>query len=144
MATNKYNTTVTNTDGSTQAGYIQDGRSYYSDGTPIKGGSSVTDSSGRTWTKPLEDANKAVDSVIDAVQTGVTRGGGAGRDGIWGGSGQVYTDTGQSSGGSSLNLGSILGGLGSLDFDSGWLSWLVPLIIVILFLRMALGAVRRD
>lgn len=150
MATaDKYLTIVTNPDGSKQAGYIKDGRSYYTDGTPIKGGASVTDSAGRTWTKAVDDANKAVDSIIDAVQTGASRGGGAGRSDVWGGSGKIYTDTGSgssgSSGGECLNLGSIFGGLsGSFDLDSGWLSWLVPLIIVILFLKMALGAVRGE
>lgn len=146
MATaDKYLTIVTNPDGSKQAGYIKDGRSYYTDGTPIKGGASVTDSAGRTWTKAVDDANKAVDSIIDAVQTGASRGGGAGRSDVWGGTGPIISDSGASSGGGSLNLGSIFGGLsGSLDLDSGWLSWLVPLIIVILFLKMALGAVRGE
>lgn len=152
MATaDKWLTIVTNPDGSKQAGYIKDGRSYYTDGTPIKGGASVTDSAGRTWTKAVDDANKAVDSIIDAVQTGASRGGGAGRKDIpdsWPGSGPVISDTGQSNQGGagsnySVNLGDIFGGLG-LDLDNGWISWLVPLIIVILFLKMAFGAVRGE
>ena len=145
MATaDKYLTVVTEADGTKKAGYIKDGRSYYTDGTPISGGSSVVDASGKTWTKPLDDASKAVDSIIGAVQTGVSRGGGAGRSDVWGGTGPIISDSG-ASGGGSLNLGSIFGGLsGSLDLDSGWLSWLVPVIIVILFLKMALGAVRGE
>lgn len=147
MATaDKYLTIVTNPDGSKQAGYIKDGRSYYTDGTPIKGGASVTDSAGRTWTKAVDDANKAVDSIIDAVQTGASRGGGAGRSDVWGGSGKIYTDTGSGSSGSSggLSLGNIFGGLGSLDFDSGWLSWLIPIMIVFLFLKIVNSALGRD
>lgn len=147
MATaDKWLTIVTNPDGSKQAGYIKDGRSYYTDGTPIKGGASVTDSAGRTWTKAVDDANKAVDSIIDAVQTGASRGGGAGRSDVWGGSGKIYTDTGSGSPGSSggLSLGNIFGGLGSLDFDSGWLSWLIPIMIVFLFLKIVNSALGRD
>lgn len=164
MATaDKWLTMVTNSDGSKQPGYIQDGRSYYIDGSPIKSGSSVIDSNGRTWTKPLEDAAKVVDNitnkagsvvsgVVDAMQTGASRGGGAGRQDIpdsWPGSGPVISDTGQSSQGGagsnySVNLGDIFGGLGSLDFDSGWLSWLIPIMIVFLFLKIVNSALGRD
>ena len=47
----KYYTTVTDKDGSSKVGYIQDGSSYYANGTSIKPGSSVVDSTGKTWTK---------------------------------------------------------------------------------------------
>lgn len=47
----RYNTTVTKKDGSKASGYIEDGRSYYDDGTSISAGDSVVDSTGKTWTK---------------------------------------------------------------------------------------------
>ena len=47
----KYYTTVTESNGSKSNGYIKDGVSYYSNGTPINAGASVTDSTGKTWTK---------------------------------------------------------------------------------------------
>lgn len=49
-ATNRYNTTVTKKDGTTASGYIEDGKSYYSDGTRIGAGDSVVDSTGKVWT----------------------------------------------------------------------------------------------
>ncbi|MEA4892657.1 MAG: hypothetical protein VB085_08865 [Peptococcaceae bacterium] len=160
MASRKDATLVTNPDGSKVPGYIQDGRSYYADGTAIVGGASVVDLSGRTWTKPLDDAAKAVESIankagivvsgaVDAVQTGISRGGGAGRQDVqdWYGSGPIISDTGnQGSSGSgdySVNMGDIAGSLG-LDLENGWLSWLLPLLVVILFLRIILSALRRD
>ena len=50
-STGKYYTTVTESNGSKSNGYIKDGVSYYSNGTPINAGASVTDSTGKTWTK---------------------------------------------------------------------------------------------
>ena len=50
-SSNKYYTTVTESNGSKSDGYIQDGVSYYSNGTPINAGASVVDSTGKTWTK---------------------------------------------------------------------------------------------
>ena len=47
----KYYTTVTESDGSKSDGYIKDGVSYYTNGNPINTGASVTDSTGKTWTK---------------------------------------------------------------------------------------------
>lgn len=53
----KYHTTVTEKDGTNSSGYIKDGVSYYSDGTPIRAGASVVDSTGRTWTKGGSDSD---------------------------------------------------------------------------------------
>ncbi len=47
----KYKTTITEKDGTKKSGYIENGRSYYDDGKEINAGASVTDSSGKTWTK---------------------------------------------------------------------------------------------
>ena len=49
-SSNRYNTTVTKKDGSTASGYIEDGKSYYSDGTRIGAGDSVVDAQGKVWT----------------------------------------------------------------------------------------------
>ena len=49
-SSNRYNTTVTKKDGTTASGYIEDGKSYYSDGTRIGAGDSVVDSTGKVWT----------------------------------------------------------------------------------------------
>ena len=48
----RYNTTITDKDGSKKSGYIVDGTSFYSDGTRISEGSSVVDAYGKTWTRP--------------------------------------------------------------------------------------------
>ena len=50
-SSNKYYTTVTESNGSKSDGYIQDGVSYYNNGTPINAGASVVDSTGKTWVK---------------------------------------------------------------------------------------------
>jgi hypothetical protein len=50
-STGRYYTTVTESNGNKSTGYIKDGVSYYSNGTPINTGASVTDSTGKTWTK---------------------------------------------------------------------------------------------
>lgn len=47
---NRYNTTVTKKNGTTASGYIEDGKSYYSDGTRISVGDSVVDAQGKVWT----------------------------------------------------------------------------------------------
>lgn len=47
---NRYNTTVTKKNGTTASGYIEDGKSYYSDGTRISAGDSVVDAQGKVWT----------------------------------------------------------------------------------------------
>ncbi len=47
---NRYTTTVTRKDGTTASGYIENGKSYYSDGTRISAGDSVTDAQGKVWT----------------------------------------------------------------------------------------------
>ncbi len=50
-STGRYYTTVTESDGSKSNGYIKDGVSYYTNGNPINTGASVTDSTGKKWTK---------------------------------------------------------------------------------------------
>ena len=50
-SSNKYYTTITESNGSKSDGYIQDGVSYYNNGTPINIGASVVDSTGKTWVK---------------------------------------------------------------------------------------------
>ena len=50
-SSSKYYTTVTESNGTKSDGYIQDGVSYYNDGTPINKGASVVDSTGKTWVK---------------------------------------------------------------------------------------------
>lgn len=52
MANNVYWTTITDPDGTKKSGFIQDGKTYYAEGGAIKSGASVTDASGKTWTKP--------------------------------------------------------------------------------------------
>ena len=47
---NRYATTVTKKDGTTAKGYIENGKSYYEDGTRIKAGDSVIDSNNKVWT----------------------------------------------------------------------------------------------
>lgn len=65
-SSSKYYTTVTEKDGSTSNGYIQDGVSYYSNGTPINAGASVVDSTGKTWTKGGSDpdAGLSIDAYL--------------------------------------------------------------------------------
>lgn len=59
----RYNTTVTKKDGSKVAGYIEDGRSYYDDGTAISAGDSVVDAQGKTWTKGGDTTSSASNEV---------------------------------------------------------------------------------
>ena len=62
-SSNKYYTTVTESNGTKSDGYIQDGVSYYSNGTPINAGASVVDSTGKTWTKGGDpDAGLSIDA----------------------------------------------------------------------------------
>jgi len=61
-SSNKYYTTVTESNGSKSQGYIQDGVSYYNNGTPINAGASVVDSTGKTWVKGGDpDAGLTID-----------------------------------------------------------------------------------
>ena len=61
-SSNKYYTTVTESNGSKSEGYIQDGVSYYNNGTPINAGASVVDSTGKTWVKGGDpDAGLTID-----------------------------------------------------------------------------------
>lgn len=60
----KYKTTVTKKDGTKVSGYIEDGKSYYDDGTSISAGDSVVDAQGKTWTKGgASNTASSVDSV---------------------------------------------------------------------------------
>ena len=67
-SSNRYKTTVTEKDGSTSSGYIEDGRSYYDDGREINAGASVVDSTGKTWTKGGNVGNSTVDMINAAIQ----------------------------------------------------------------------------
>ena len=61
-SSSKYYTTVTESNGTKSDGYIQDGVSYYSNGTPINAGASVVDSTGKTWVKGGDpDAGLTID-----------------------------------------------------------------------------------
>lgn len=59
----KYDTTITKKDGSKVAGYIEDGKSYYNDGTSISAGDSVVDAQGKTWTKGGDTSSNASSEV---------------------------------------------------------------------------------
>ena len=64
-STSKYKTTVTESNGSTSSGYIENGKSYYDNGKEINAGASVVDSTGKTWTKGGDpDANLSVDEYL--------------------------------------------------------------------------------
>lgn len=62
----RYNTTVTRKNGSTASGYIEDGKSYYSDGTRISSGDSVVDAQGKVWTMggTDPDAGLSIDDYL--------------------------------------------------------------------------------
>ena len=59
----RYNTTVTKKDGSKVSGYIEDGKSYYDDGTSISAGDSVVDAQGKTWTKGGDTSSNASSEI---------------------------------------------------------------------------------
>lgn len=60
----KYKTTITKKDGTKASGYIENGRSYYDDGTSISTGDSVVDSTGKKWTKGgTSNDTSSVDTV---------------------------------------------------------------------------------
>ena len=63
----KYNTTITKKDGTTAAGYIDNGKSYYADGSETQAGDSVTDQSGKVWTKPDTAASAGASGTPDAA-----------------------------------------------------------------------------
>lgn len=64
----RYNTTVTKKDGSKVSGYIEDGKSYYDDGTSISAGDSVVDAQGKTWTKGGDtSASSEVAMISNAI-----------------------------------------------------------------------------
>lgn len=59
----RYNTTVTKKDGSKVSGYIEDGKSYYDNGTAISAGDSVVDAQGKTWTKGGDTSSNASSEI---------------------------------------------------------------------------------
>lgn len=59
----KYNTTITKKDGSKASGYIEDGKSYYDNGTAISAGDSVVDAQGKTWTKGGDTSSNASSEI---------------------------------------------------------------------------------
>lgn len=64
-SSSKYYTTVTESNGTKSDGYIQDGVSYYNNGTPINAGASVVDSTGKTWVKGGDpDAGLSMDAYL--------------------------------------------------------------------------------
>ena len=71
----KYNTTITKKDGTKASGYIENGKSYYSDGSATKAGDSVVDKQGKTWTKYGNDSSSGAGS------TGGSGGSGSGNSG---------------------------------------------------------------
>lgn len=76
MASNVYWTTITDPDGTKKSGFIQDGKTYYAEGGAIKSGASVTDASGKTWTK---GGSATSGSGVTQSATGQTLPGG----GVW-------------------------------------------------------------
>lgn len=76
MANNVYWTTITDPDGTKKSGFIQDGKTYYAEGGAIKSGASVTDASGKTWTK---GGSATSGSGVTQSATGQTLPGG----GVW-------------------------------------------------------------
>ena len=64
----RYNTTVTKKDGTKVSGYIEDGKSYYDNGTSISAGDSVVDAQGKTWTKGGDtSASSEVAMISNAI-----------------------------------------------------------------------------
>ena len=64
-SSSRYNTTVTESNGSKSSGYILDGKSYYDDGREINAGASVVDSTGKTWVKGGDpDAGLTVEELL--------------------------------------------------------------------------------
>lgn len=79
-SSNRYNTTVTKKDGSTASGYIEDGKSYYSDGTRIGAGDSVVDAQGKVWTmggNSDPDAGLSINDYLAKYGVSAPTGGGS-------------------------------------------------------------------
>lgn len=70
----KYKTTVTEKDGTKSSGYIENGRSYYDNGKEINAGASVTDSTGKTWTKggtSTNDTSRAASNEVNLINAAI-------------------------------------------------------------------------
>lgn len=64
-SSNRYNTTVTESNGNKSSGYIENGKSYYDNGQEINKGASVVDSTGKTWVKGGDpDAGLTMDEYL--------------------------------------------------------------------------------
>ena len=85
-SSNRYNTTVTKKDGSTASGYIEDGKSYYSDGTRIGAGDSVVDAQGKVWTmggNSDPDAGLSINDYLAKYGVSAPTGGGSSSSGSY-------------------------------------------------------------
>ena len=85
-SSNRYNTTVTKKDGSTASGYIEDGKSYYSDGTRIGAGDSVVDAQGKVWTmsgNSDHDAGLSINDYLAKYGVSAPTGGGSSSSGSY-------------------------------------------------------------
>ena len=85
-SSNRYNTTVTKKDGSTASGYIEDGKSYYSDGTRIGAGDSVVDAQGKVWTmggNSDPDAGLSINDYLAKYGVNAPTGGGSSSSGSY-------------------------------------------------------------
>lgn len=60
-AEGRFWTNITDADGTVHRGYILNGKSFYEDGTPIRGGASVVDSQGRVWRKDADTSPYGID-----------------------------------------------------------------------------------
>lgn len=78
-SSNRYQTTVTESDGSTSSGYIENGRSYYDDGREINAGASVVDSTGKTWTKGGTSGNTN-NSTVEMINAAIKANNASGND----------------------------------------------------------------
>ena len=72
-STGRYYTTVTESNGSKSNGYIKDGVSYYTNGTPINAGASVTDSTGKTWTKGGSSVKEVEEDIYNPYEDQIER-----------------------------------------------------------------------
>lgn len=64
-SSNRYNTTVTESNGNKSSGYIENGKSYYDNGQEVNKGASVVDSTGKTWVKGGDpDAGLTMDEYL--------------------------------------------------------------------------------
>jgi len=64
--------TIYKADGTTAQGYIQNGKTYYTNGTPIQNGDAVIDDNGKKWVKGDTAQNAQAKAELDAQRAGVT------------------------------------------------------------------------